>query len=909
MTKIHRNGFTQVGIGKEGIKTGLYQFNIIFVHGLRGHPQRTWGRGPADDGDSDDNKHDYGRSSKRPNESRAVAPFKFLFRRKRQEPTTRTTNDLDPLLQKPFWPEEFLATDIPEARIWTYGYNADVIEGVFQANNGNSISQHGRDLAVQFDREIDNDQPVVFIAHSLGGIVVKDAIRRSKACQSRTRLIIFLGTPHRGSSYAGWGKTASNLVRLVLQDSNKKIVETLEVNSEVLDNIQEEFKQLADIHRFKIHSFQEARAVSGIKGLNAKVVDDFSSKVDLPSTLETVESIDADHRQMVKCTSKDDDRYRAILGVLKQSIRSGHLWAASVVSSQPQTPTYYGQAHTEAVAPGSSAKANCNPVHMYYGNVGSYTSTSQQSLFSIERRSTSFSDMRSDSGSSTLYEEDTRQVDMSLLSQQRKEQIRLHLLQRGPSPSLGSATKGDSQTAHLEIVLFHVRTFYTRGNFDPTPKVLKPQFWKDVANSIYFFKVSDLPKARRLLQDTAASNSSHLFTQGVTTMLIEILSTLSSLNTAANPDVRKTLLRYLNLLAAKQLPRENPIAFILRSLHEGMDSADWSLQALTFIVDRLCTTLEPPNELRLLAQHRLIALLRRGGHSDQALRACKAALGDIRSVLGPGSLQERKTARHLEHIYIDQEDWVSALDVCFDIVGHHVGDSVSPNPDPQHHDECSVWTMEDIAKIYECTGNLGQAIAWLKQARISGGIVWGGKVALEHIQDKLIELLTKCGKTAEADSNTSILKPGCVVAPKSTTDVLKIVKVLVKYLYQFAVKSGGHNANPSANSINRGVSIDLGGLNAASLARDHSNISFTGGICENVGIGGVSLGGGQNLFQAQRGWVIDNILNYKVVLASGQVVNANSKSYTDLFKALKGGNTNFSIITNIKLAAFDFQGI
>jgi hypothetical protein len=57
--------------------------------------------------------------------------------------------------QKLFWLEEFLTHDIPEARVWTYGYNADVI-GAFQANNKNSVSQHGRDFAVKLEREIEN---------------------------------------------------------------------------------------------------------------------------------------------------------------------------------------------------------------------------------------------------------------------------------------------------------------------------------------------------------------------------------------------------------------------------------------------------------------------------------------------------------------------------------------------------------------------------------------------------------------------------------------------------------------------------------------------------------------------------------------------------------------------------------
>jgi hypothetical protein len=51
------------------------------------------------------------------------------------------------------------------------------------------------------------------------------------------------------------------------------------------------------------------------------VVDDFSSKLDLPRELETVESIDANHMQMARYSSRDDQGYRAISGVLKACVR------------------------------------------------------------------------------------------------------------------------------------------------------------------------------------------------------------------------------------------------------------------------------------------------------------------------------------------------------------------------------------------------------------------------------------------------------------------------------------------------------------------------------------------------------------------------------------------------------------
>jgi hypothetical protein len=51
------------------------------------------------------------------------------------------------------------------------------------------------------------------------------------------------------------------------------------------------------------------------------VVDNFSSKLDLPRELETVESIDANHMQMARYSSRDDQGYRAISGVLKAFVR------------------------------------------------------------------------------------------------------------------------------------------------------------------------------------------------------------------------------------------------------------------------------------------------------------------------------------------------------------------------------------------------------------------------------------------------------------------------------------------------------------------------------------------------------------------------------------------------------------
>ena len=74
---------------------------------------------------------------------------------------------------------------------------------------------------------------------------------------------------------AGWGGLASKLIAVTLADSNSKLLSDLEIDSEILDLIQDDF--LKTLHRtltspaFRVHSFLEGRAMTGIKGLNSRV--------------------------------------------------------------------------------------------------------------------------------------------------------------------------------------------------------------------------------------------------------------------------------------------------------------------------------------------------------------------------------------------------------------------------------------------------------------------------------------------------------------------------------------------------------------------------------------------------------------------------------------------------------------
>ena len=83
-----------------------------------------------------------------------------------------------------------------------------------------------------------------------------------------TAAIIFLGTPHRGSGYAGIGETVTKAAKLILRESNSNLVRSIDYNSEILSNIHEEFRKMITAKDIHLHSFHESR---GLPGLGSKV--------------------------------------------------------------------------------------------------------------------------------------------------------------------------------------------------------------------------------------------------------------------------------------------------------------------------------------------------------------------------------------------------------------------------------------------------------------------------------------------------------------------------------------------------------------------------------------------------------------------------------------------------------------
>jgi protein SERAC1 len=71
------------------------------------------------------------------------------------------------------WPRDFLPRDCSEARILVWGYDSRVSKGYCGSNKSN-IFAHAKDLLYSLRRDKPPRRPVIFVAHSLGGILVKE---------------------------------------------------------------------------------------------------------------------------------------------------------------------------------------------------------------------------------------------------------------------------------------------------------------------------------------------------------------------------------------------------------------------------------------------------------------------------------------------------------------------------------------------------------------------------------------------------------------------------------------------------------------------------------------------------------------------------------------------------------------
>jgi hypothetical protein len=150
------------------------------------------------------------------------------------------------------WPSDLLKNDIPNARISLFGYDAKVAS-FWGGASQNRLSNHAEDLlgcltGLREDTSTEN-RNIIFVTHSLGGLVIERALQLSEGSAERhlrrfeefTAGILFLGTPHCGSDFAQFAKSVGICLRLVGKRVNIDILDTLRKDSQVLLDVEDWF--------------------------------------------------------------------------------------------------------------------------------------------------------------------------------------------------------------------------------------------------------------------------------------------------------------------------------------------------------------------------------------------------------------------------------------------------------------------------------------------------------------------------------------------------------------------------------------------------------------------------------------------------------------------------------------------
>ncbi|KAM0798684.1 hypothetical protein BDR22DRAFT_823158 [Usnea florida] len=135
------------------------------------------------------------------------------------------------------WLTDFLpkSSGFERARIMTFGYNSTLID----RRSNDRLQDWADDLLRQIGHarhyQQSHQRPVVFICHSLGGLVGREAMIRLNTQPSKfdgVKLencgLLFLSTPHSGTTQADWNDFLLNLSELVLGVRNHEIVHQLQ---------------------------------------------------------------------------------------------------------------------------------------------------------------------------------------------------------------------------------------------------------------------------------------------------------------------------------------------------------------------------------------------------------------------------------------------------------------------------------------------------------------------------------------------------------------------------------------------------------------------------------------------------------------------------------------------------------
>lgn len=239
------------------------------------------------------------------------------------------------------WLRDGLPKDLPGIRTVIYGYDSQVA--------GSSSFQRIYDLSRNLVNDLTSfgfgtsaSTPIVFVAHSLGGLILKESLvglaaysdQRFSVIRNVISVINF-GVPHKGME-------TSQLLAMVDGQPNSELVQDLAPKSSYLECIENAFNGIQLLRKFTVISFYETKTTKTVAVSSENnpfiiylltyrkwnderwsrtgekvVMVDRDSAIQRSSHPDEVCAVDEDHSSMVKF-AKDDINYQKVLGYVQR---------------------------------------------------------------------------------------------------------------------------------------------------------------------------------------------------------------------------------------------------------------------------------------------------------------------------------------------------------------------------------------------------------------------------------------------------------------------------------------------------------------------------------------------------------------------------------------------------------------
>lgn len=223
------------------------------------------------------------------------------------------------------WLRNFLSTDLPNARVLSYGYDANT--GDQECISTQTMRRHADGFANALARKRREAprRPIIFIAHNLGGIILKWALvichnqRVTSKCNLRnilvsTHAILFFGTPHSGVEDNML--EAIKRVASVYMYTTDVILRDLRANSSELENVQSLYLEASD--KINTMFFYEEYATEGQR---EPFVPYHSATIAGDREANSI-VLHANHHDLVRFGSKENVNYETVIDYLTEYVQS-----------------------------------------------------------------------------------------------------------------------------------------------------------------------------------------------------------------------------------------------------------------------------------------------------------------------------------------------------------------------------------------------------------------------------------------------------------------------------------------------------------------------------------------------------------------------------------------------------------